>query len=31
MPGRFDDQDRAGCELLADVMLRHGIGKPPAA
>ncbi len=27
MRGRFDDQDRAGCELLADVMLRHGIGK----
>ena len=27
MLGRFDDQDRAGCELLADVMLRHGIGK----
>ena len=26
MRGRFDDQDRAGCELLADVMLRHGIG-----
>ena len=24
--GRFDDQDRAGCELLANVMLRHGIG-----
>ena len=27
MRGRFDDQDRAGCELLAEVMLRHGIGK----
>jgi len=27
MRGRFDDQDRAGCEHLADVMLRHGIGK----
>ena len=25
--GRFDDHDRAGCELLAEVMLRHGIGK----
>lgn len=25
--GRFDDRDRAGCELLADVMLHHGIGK----
>jgi L-methionine (R)-S-oxide reductase len=31
MRGRFDDQDRAGCELLAEVMLRHGIGKPPSA
>jgi L-methionine (R)-S-oxide reductase len=25
--GRFDDQDRAGCELLVETMLRHGIGK----
>jgi GAF domain-containing protein len=25
--GRFDEVDRAGCELLADVLLRHGIGK----
>jgi GAF domain-containing protein len=28
---RFDDQDRAGCELLVEMMLRHGIGQPPSA